>query len=298
MMKVFALLTAAILCLAATAEASPPSSFSAAKRLAEQQIYHDQNATFYCGCEFSFEEGPELESCGYQIRKQPARANRIEWEHVMPAYDFGRQRQCWQEGGRDNCRRTDLVFRMMEADLHNLVPAIGEVNGDRSNMRFAMVNSPVHEYGACDIAVSFDERAFQPPPHRRGDIARTYWYMRDTYGIEISRQQQQLFTAWANQDPVDDWEIERNRRIAAIQGNGNTYVSNEDLPTARGIVTPPLVLENRSSTAGALPSFSCDTRKTCGQMSSCNESYFHLLQCGNGRLDGDNDGVPCESICR
>ncbi|MBZ5486883.1 excalibur calcium-binding domain-containing protein [Halomonas aquamarina] len=48
----------------------------------------------------------------------------------------------------------------------------------------------------------------------------------------------------------------------------------------------------------SITEFSCDTRKTCGQMSSCDEAMFHLLQCGNGRLDGDNDGVPCESICR
>lgn len=54
--------------------------------------------------------------------------------------------------------------------------------------------------------------------------------MRDTYGIENSRQQHQLFTAWANLDPVDEWELERNRRIAAIQGNGNPYVSDEEFP--------------------------------------------------------------------
>lgn len=209
--------------------ASPPPSFSSAKRIAEQQIYHDQTESFYCGCTLDFESGLDLESCGYEIRKQPNRASRIEWEHMMPAYDFGRQRQCWQDGGRDNCRRNDAVFRMAEADLHNLVPAIGEVNGDRSNMRFGMVNTPVHEYGACDVSVSFEERTFQPPSHRRGDIARTYWYMRDTYGIEISRQQQQLFTAWANLDPVDEWELERNRRISAAQGNANPYVGGKSV---------------------------------------------------------------------
>lgn len=57
----------------------------------------------------------------------------------LPAYDFGRRRQCWQDGGRDNCRRNDAAFRMAEDDLCNLAPAIGEVNGDRSNMRFGMV---------------------------------------------------------------------------------------------------------------------------------------------------------------
>lgn len=37
-------------------------------------------------------------------------------------------------------------------------------------------------------------------------------------------------------------------------------------------------------------------KKTCGQMSSCEEAKFQLA-CGNTRLDGDKDGVPCESIC-
>lgn len=36
--------------------------------------------------------------------------------------------------------------------------------------------------------------------------------------------------------------------------------------------------------------------RKCGQMSSCAQAQ-KALQCGNGRLDRDNDGVPCESIC-
>ncbi|WP_312958819.1 thermonuclease family protein [Stutzerimonas nitrititolerans] len=43
--------------------------------------------------------------------------------------------------------------------------------------------------------------------------------------------------------------------------------------------------------------YSCSPRKTCGQMTSCEEARFHLKQCGNRRLDRDNDGIPCESIC-
>lgn len=49
-----------------------------------------------------------------------------------------------------------------------------------------------------------------------------------------------------------------------------------------------------AATAGQ---FNCSPRKTCGQMSSCAEARYHLEQCGNGRLDQDNDGIPCESIC-
>lgn len=43
--------------------------------------------------------------------------------------------------------------------------------------------------------------------------------------------------------------------------------------------------------------FSCEGKRTCGQMSSCAEARFYLTQCGVSRLDRDHDGIPCESIC-
>jgi deoxyribonuclease-1 len=160
-------------------------------------------------------------------------------------------------------------------------------------MRFAMVNNAVHEYGACEVAVSFQERSFQPPPHRMGDIARIYWYMHDTYDISISRQQQQLFEAWDRMDAIDEWERERNRRIAAIQGAGNPHV--EAINGGGQLLSQAAEPTFRPNTFSA---FNCNSSKTCGQMASCEEALFHLQQCGNGRLDGDSDGVPCESICR
>ncbi|WP_092998188.1 excalibur calcium-binding domain-containing protein [Thiohalomonas denitrificans] len=33
-------------------------------------------------------------------------------------------------------------------------------------------------------------------------------------------------------------------------------------------------------------------------MANCVEARFYLEQCGRDRLDGDEDGVPCEAICR
>lgn len=41
----------------------------------------------------------------------------------------------------------------------------------------------------------------------------------------------------------------------------------------------------------------CGTKWKCGQMDSCAEAVHYLNDCGVGRLDGDGDGVPCESIC-
>jgi len=46
----------------------------------------------------------------------------------------------------------------------------------------------------------------------------------------------------------------------------------------------------------ALPSspYRCDGRKYCTQMSSCNEAKFFLANCPGVKMDGDNDGIPCE----
>jgi len=40
----------------------------------------------------------------------------------------------------------------------------------------------------------------------------------------ISKKNRKLFEAWDKEDPVDEWECERCRRIEGIQGNENPFV--------------------------------------------------------------------------
>lgn len=40
--------------------------------------------------------------------------------------------------------------------------------------------------------------------------------------------------------------------------------------------------------------FRCDGRTHCSQMTSCAEAKFFLRNCPDVRMDGNNDGVPCE----
>lgn len=42
-------------------------------------------------------------------------------------------------------------------------------------------------------------------------------------------------------------------------------------------------------------SFQCDGRTHCSQMKSCEEATFFLNNCPNTKMDGNRDGVPCES---
>lgn len=65
--------------------------------------------------------------------------------------------------------------------------------------------------------------------------------------------------------------------------------------------TPP---ETPAETAAAdsieepsLPAsrMACDGRTMCSQMRSCAEATFFIRNCPNTAMDGDGDGVPCES---
>ena len=113
----------------------------------------------------------------------------------------------------------------MQADMHNLVPAIGELNGDRSNYRFDFELPQSKQYGACDFEVLFKERRARVKEDTRGNIARTYLYMSNRYGMKLSKQEQKKFQAWNKKDPVDAWEAVRNQRIQKTQNNINKYIN-------------------------------------------------------------------------
>jgi len=45
---------------------------------------------------------------------------------------------------------------------------------------------------------------------------------------------------------------------------------------------------------GATSPFKCDGRTMCPQMTSCAEATYFIQHCPNTKMDGNNDGVPCE----
>lgn len=194
---------------------------------------HPEQKEFYCGCDFSWEGRKgivDLKSCGYKVRKNEVRANRIEWEHVMPAHAFGNQLQCWQNGGRKACQSEphySVKFNTMEGDMHNLQPAVGEVNADRSNFGFNEFTKTFNQYGQCQFATDFKNRQVQPRNEIKGMIARTYLYMADRYGLNLSKNEKRLMSAWNKSYPVQRWECERNRIIESVQGNDNPFITQQ-----------------------------------------------------------------------
>ena len=214
-----------------------PGSFSSAKKKALKVVYSGRRTTFYCGCGYTVRKQVDASKCGYTPRKANVRSRRIEWEHVVPASAFGQHRACWKRGAcpkyktRKCCGKIDPEFRRMEADLQNLVPAVGELNADRSNYRFGNIPGEARVYGKCDFEVDRKRKIAEPPKSLRGDIARAYLYMHYAYkrkggksGLPLTKAQIARFVKWHRADPPDYWEKLRNLVIGRIQGGGNPLV--------------------------------------------------------------------------
>lgn len=99
--------------------------------------------------------------------------------------------------------------------------------------------------------------------------------------------------AWAYRDYLTDMSLLEDEKSAREERLGLWSMASPVPPWQwrRG---------SRSSSIATVPpdTSGCGAKRTCGQMSSCEEAMHYFQQCGLSRLDGDNDGVPCESICR
>lgn len=206
------------------------TSFSKSKKILLKKIYFDNKNTFYCNNPYEIKSIKNKQKAlviqdenFYTPRnthtkkgKINKRALRIEWEHIMPAHNFGKHLDCWKQGGRKACRK-DALFKKMEADMINLVPAIGEVNGDRSNFKFSALKPRLGQYGKCEMQVNFKKRRVHVRDEVKGDIARIYFYMSKKYNIRLSKQEAKMFKAWEKSDPINQWEKVKIQRIQKYQ---------------------------------------------------------------------------------
>ena len=207
-------------------------SFNRSKKLLEKQVYFDHQRTFYCNATFDDFRNISLPD-GFIAKSHEKRAEKLEWEHIVPAENFGKTFIEWREGsaecidskgkpfkGRKCAEKVNVDYRHMQADMHNLVPAIGAVNAARSNYNFSLLPGGENAFGTCEVKISANK--VEPPSYTRGMIARTYKYMEQEYPqYHIGKAQEKLMDAWDKMYPPDAWECLRAVRIAKIQGNSN-----------------------------------------------------------------------------
>ncbi len=112
--------------------------------------------------------------------------------------------------------------RNMATDAHNLRACTPSVNSSRSNKYFDLTTGSY---------------TYFPGNEHKGDVARILLYMalryKDTLSLvdgapstgQMSRIS--LLKQWHLEDPVDQFEIQRNQAIYEKQGNRNPFIDNE-----------------------------------------------------------------------
>ncbi len=88
-----------------------------------------------------------------------------------------------------------------------------------------------------------------------------------------------------------------NQNTCEVQENqnSNNVVTYENQKNTN--IQPKSTNSLNNTNATNIKKYVCDCSKSCSKMSSCEEAYFQLNQCGCKARDGDGDGIPCEKIC-
>ncbi len=110
-------------------------------------------------------------------------------------------------------------------------------------------------------------------------------------GVNINREMVREGHAWAYTRYSQTPEIIELEDSARAASKGLWALPQEQRD-------PPWIWRHRPRTAQSQPGpLACGNRSGCSEMASCDEARFYFQQCGALSLDGDGDGIPCESLC-
>ncbi|WP_405567801.1 endonuclease [Polaribacter sp. Asnod6-C07] len=129
-----------------------------------------------------------------------------------------------------------LIGNTAKGDLHHLRACDTNINSSRGNNPFASGSGTYANYNS----------SWFPGDEWKGDVARMIMYLNLRYDESFSDiGSLDLFLQWNEEDPVSDFEIQRNNVISATQGNRNPFIDNPYLAT---IIWGGTAAENRWST--------------------------------------------------
>ncbi len=119
--------------------------------------------------------------------------------------------------------RSKLIDSRAESDLHHLRSCTISVNSIRKNKPFSEGKGKYKDWGAT----------WYPGDEWKGDVARMIFYLNTMYNQPINDKigSLKMFLKWNIEDPVSDFEKQRNREIQKAQGNRNPFIDNPYLAT-------------------------------------------------------------------
>lgn len=182
-------------------------------------------------------------------------------------------------------RANGLVkIRMAEIDAPEKAQTFGETSRrSLSEMvlgkQVKVVSQAVDQYGRMVAHLSVEGLDVNAEQIRRG-MAWEYSHFHSNRALIALQEEAKLAPRglWALSDPMPPWEWRKlhpnvdDKHHAAVTSAAVTGDTN------------PL-------------GYSCGSKKYCSEMTTCEEARHYLTQCGLKTLDGNGDGVPCESLC-
>lgn len=83
--------------------------------------------------------------------------------------------------------------------------------------------------------------------------------------------------------------------VVIYANNFMTYNSIKDRGNSSSLVKPILEDSSIQDDYSNQVYYSCDGKTYCSEMTSCEEATFYQNNCSGTKMDGDGDGIPCES---
>lgn len=137
----------------------------------------------------------------------------------------------------------NLEFEGPGSDAHHLRAVDYDRNSMRSNFKFIANPTPYITYSRVIQQNGVDY--FYPGDEWKGDVARMIMYMYVRYGNQCQPinvgygstsysnfgDMPNIFLQWNAEDPVSEFEINRNEYIYQAQGNRNPFIDNAYLAT-------------------------------------------------------------------
>ena len=182
---------------------------------------------------------------------------------------------------RINCEHTvpqswfSQVVRM-RSDMHHLYPTYDTWNNLRGSDPYADIPDATTQTWMRGVVsqntiptANIDEWSedtntqFEPREDHKGNVARSifYFYTMHANQPELAATGHASITsagnlntlyAWHLADPVDAREIERNRRVAASQGNYNPFIEHPETVAPAWGLTPPGPVFSFATTSGSI----------------------------------------------
>jgi deoxyribonuclease I len=176
------------------------SSYSAEAQQNKHRTYEGSRDDFWRDIypDRSSAEKPNSEL--YCERQFHRNNTKLSLEHAYPANWMVAAKQC---GTRDKCRIERDDFGYIEADFHNLFPALQSANAARSNNLFGLLgeNAP-RPIANCLLKVDTQANVAEPRSIVRGNLARAIFYIAHTYELPIDRKMFSVLIEWHRIDPV------------------------------------------------------------------------------------------------